>query len=147
MKQGKIIESNFKETIKRSLDNTLNFENHTIYEKYDYEDENKRLGSSLNICLGDNYILNVVVPYLRSNSPIEFFRPQESALYEYRPMKLSYAKYGVIDFWWILLSVNGYFNPIEFHSFEYLIIPNKNDLAAIIDKELYTNKGYGVIPE
>jgi hypothetical protein len=143
MKQGKIIESNFKKTIERSLENTLNFENHTIVEKYDYEDATQQIGSVLNLSMGENYILNTIIPYLRKNSPIEYFREQERLSYERRPMKLSYHKYGVIDFWWILLSVNGFFNPSEFHSFEYLRIPDRNVISNIIDKELFTNKNYG----
>jgi hypothetical protein len=147
MKQGKIIEGDFKEAINRSLENTLNYENHTLYEKYDYDEESRQIGSILGLTSKDNFIMNKIIPYLRDNSPLEYYQEKDRVIYENRPMKLSLHKYGVIDFWWILLAVNGYFNPREFHSFEYLHIPKRSDLEVIIDKELYTNKDYGVIPE
>jgi hypothetical protein len=147
MKQGRIIENDFKSTISRSLDNTLNFENHTIFEKYDWEEEEKRVGSVLNICLHHNYIYDNIVPYLRSHSVLEVISDADMELYSRNPMKLSYDKYGVTDYWWILLAVNGYFNPYEFQDFDYLRVPSKSEISLIIDRELYNNRSYGIIPE
>jgi hypothetical protein len=147
MKQGKTIITNFSETIKRSLENTLNFENHTIFEKYDYEQENKKVGTVLNLCLKHNFIQNTLIYYLRETSPLESMSDTDRKEFDRNPLKLSYHKYGVIDYWWILLAVNGYFNPSEFHDFHFLRIPLKSTISSILDKEMFNNTLYGVIPE
>jgi hypothetical protein len=147
MKQGRIINDNFKATIARSLDNTLNFENHTIFEKYNYEDEDKQVDSVLNLCLHNNYILDTLVPHLRNTSTLEVMSENDRDTYKRNPMKLSYHRYGIIDYWWILLAVNGYSSPYEFQDFEYLRIPTKTEIASIIDKEMFNNKQYGIMPE
>jgi hypothetical protein len=147
MKQGRIIETDFKSSIERSLDNTLNFENHTIFEKYDYDEDNKKVGSVLNLCIHHNYIFDTIVPYLRNNSNLELISDEMRELYKKNPMKLSYDRYGVTDYWWIILTVNGYFNPYEFQDFEYLRMPLKSEIALIIDRELFNNKNYGIVPE
>jgi hypothetical protein len=147
MKQGKIIEDDFKSTISRSLENTLNFENHTIFEQYNFEDDDKKVESSLNICLHHNYILDTIIPYLRANSILESISEADREAFKRNPMKLSYYRYGVTDYWWIILAVNGYFNPYEFQDFEYLRLPTKSEIATIIDREMYNNHNYGVVPE
>jgi hypothetical protein len=146
MKQGKIIENDFKSAISRSLENTLNFENHTIFEKYDYEEDDRKVGSALNICLHHNYIFDTIIPYLRNNSALEVISDADRQSFKKNPMKLSYYKYGVIDYWWILLAVNGYFNSHEFQDFEYLRIPTKQEIATILDREMYNNHNYGAVP-
>jgi hypothetical protein len=147
MKQGRVIISDFTETIKRSLDNSLNFENHSLFEKYDFHEDYKKIGSVLNLCVSTNYILETLIPHLREVSPIESMNEEDRKRFNRNPMKLSYYKYGVIDYWWILLSVNGYFNAAEFHDFLYLRIPNKADIGTILDREVFTDKPYGIIPE
>jgi hypothetical protein len=147
MKQGRTIITDFSETIKRSLENTLNFENHTIFEKYDYEQENKKVGTVLNLCLKHNFIQNTLIPYLRETSPLESISDNDRKEFDRNPLKLSYYKYGVIDYWWILLAINGYFNPSEFHDFRFLRIPLKPTIASVLDKEMFNNKLYGVIPK
>jgi hypothetical protein len=146
MKQGRVIAEDFTETIRRSVDNTLNFENTSIFEKYDYDNEKKKLGSALNLCVANNYIFDSVIPYLRSVSPLEAIKEDERKRFDRNPMKMSYYRYGVIDYWWILLAVNGYFNPEEFHDFIYLRMPNKATIGTIVDRELFTDKPYGIIP-
>jgi hypothetical protein len=147
MKQGKTIENDFRLSISRSLENTLNFENHTQFEKYESDNEKKRVPSTLNLCLHHNYIFDTIIPYLRNTSVLEPVTDKEREEYCRNPMKLSYDKYGVVDYWWILLAVNGFFNPYEFHDFYYLRIPTKSEIASIIDRELFNNNTYGIIPE
>jgi hypothetical protein len=146
MKQGRIITDDFTETVRRSLTDTLNFENHSLYEKYDYEEEGRKLGSALNLCLADNYILSALIPWLRKESPVELMSDSDRIIYNKNPMKLSYHRYGTGGYWWIILGVNGYFNPYEFHDFIYLQIPGQAAIASALDRELFNNKNYGVIP-
>jgi hypothetical protein len=147
MKQTKIIVNNFSESMRRSLINTLNFEHISLFEKYDYDEDKRKLGSLLNLCITQNFVYDTVIPYLREQSPLEVMSEHNRKNYFRNPMKLSYDRYGVIDYWWIILGINGYFNPYEFHDFMYLRIPSANSVATIIDKELYNNKNYGIIPE
>ena len=87
-----------------------------------------------------------IIEYLKQNSTLEYFQEEERKKYYGKPMYLSYSKYGVTDYWWVILAVNGYFNPYEFTGWETLIIPNENDIEKIMDKEIYVNPWLGVIP-
>jgi hypothetical protein len=147
MKQGRVIIDDFTETIKRSLDNTLNFENLSLFENYNFEEEDSKLNSNLNLCLANNYMMAEVIPYLRKTSSLEVISENDRNRFYKNPMKFSYSRYGVIDYWWIILAVNGYFSPSEFFDFVYLRVPTKDEIANIIDKELFTSKPYGVVPQ
>ena len=147
MKQGTVIENNIFETMKGALGNTLNFENCSSFEEYDYEKEGSKLGSALGLCYENNYILKTLVPYLKEKTPVQTFTEEQQELYAGKPMKLSMDVYGVIDYWWIILAVNGYANPIDFRSFNTLLIPSKSDIASILDKESFSNEKIGKIPE
>lgn len=130
-----------------ALKNTLNFENCTFFTKYDYTESKKSLGSSLDLYWQDNFILNVIVPYLKKHSDIKEFTDTDKEEYYEKPMTLSYYTYGTIDYWWVILAVNGFFNPQEFIGFERLYIPDKNVIAQIIDKMEYSDGTVGIIPE
>ena len=132
---------------KLALKNTLNFENCAFFTKYDYAESDKALGSSLNLYWQDNFILNTIVPYLKNHSDIKEFTDSDKDAYYEKPMALSYYTYGTIDYWWVILAVNGYFNPQEFTGFDKLYIPDKNTIAQIIDKMEYSDGTVGVIPE
>ena len=146
MVTGRLTIANFKDNITQSLNNTLNFENCGVFEKYDFEKDISKLGSALGLCEQTNYVIEEIVPYLKENAEMRSFTTSEVDMYSYKPMALSSALYGVIDFWWIILAVNGYLNPRDFHSFTKLVIPAKNDIEKIVDKELFANANIGVIP-
>ena len=145
MKKAYVNPKLFRDTYRKSIENTTNFENCSSFTKYNYEE--KPIDSSLGLCLADNYILTTIVPYLKEKSNIKVYDKEVAEKNYYgKPMKLSYDEYGVTDFWWIILAVNGYFNPRDFINWETLIIPTINEIESIIDKELYVNKDIGVIP-
>ena len=133
-------------TCKNAVNNTVNFENCSEFVRYDYEDKSKKKGSVLNLCYSENYIMRDIVNYLKESSDMKFYSESEREKYYGKPMYLSYIEYGVTDYWWIILAVNGYFNPYEFSGWETLIIPNENDIEKIMDKEMYVNPWLGVIP-
>jgi hypothetical protein len=145
MKQARTNQINFKSTIETALENTLNFENHTLFESYDYEDGTRKAGSLFNLCIAHNYIIESVIPYLRYNSPLEAFNEKDRESIERRPNVLSYQKYGCIDYWWILLAVNGYFNASEFQGFTALFIPKKEDIESMLNRELFNEQRFGII--
>ena len=138
--------SDFTKNIANSLDNSLNFENCSIFTKYDFEDTASALGSAFGLCDQRNYIIEELVPYLKENAEMRAFSEDEIKNFEYRPMALSVYYYNVIDYWWIILAVNGYFNPREFHSFKTLIIPVKSDIETVLNRELFANSKVGAIP-
>lgn len=138
---------NIFDTMRRSKVNSTNFENCSEFKEYDYENETSKVGSSLGLCYSENYILNSVVPYLKENGEMKAFSEKEVEKYSYRPMSMSFDLYGVIDYWWIILAVNGYKNPADFHSFNALIIPTVSEIESIFDKEVFANENVGVVPE
>ncbi len=144
MKKANVDKKQFRNTFDKSVENTMNFENCSTFDKYNYEDN--PIESDLGLCLADNYVLNTVVPYLKNNSKNKLYEKGTAKKYYGKPMKLSYDTYGVIDYWWIILAVNGYFNPRDFINWETLIIPTVNEIESIVDRELYINKDIGVIP-
>ena len=69
------------------------------------------------------------------NSLSEFKLEYESIYYRVRltdvlrPDMISYKCYGVVDFWWIILLINGIDNPfIDLKEGDLLIIPSKLDI-------------------
>ena len=145
MKKAYVNNKQFRETYRKSVENTVNFENCSSFTKYNYEDN--PIDSKLGLCLADNYIMSTIIPYLKEKSEIKVFTKEVAKdKYYGKPMKLSYDEYGVTDYWWIILAINGYFNPREFINWESLIIPSINDIESIIDKEMFINSDIGVIP-
>lgn len=145
MTQNKIVNHDIFGSYKQAQSNTLNFENCSTFTEYDHED--KGIGSAYGLCYDENYIVNNIIPYLKKTAEFKSFSDAEKEEYKCKPMKLSYDIYGTIDYWWILLCVNGYMYPSDFHSFDVLIVPSISDIETIIDKEVFTNETLGKIPE
>lgn len=134
-----------RKCFEKTKNNTINFENCTIFEKYDYRDNEK--GTSLGLFYPNNYILNTIVPYLKANSNIKKYSEEDAEKYYGKPLALSMHEYGTIDYWWIILAVNGYFNAVEFTGWKQLIIPAKYEISNIIDKEMYVDDTIGKLPD
>jgi len=59
--------------------------------------------------------------------PASFYQVTGSDLM--RPDMISYKNYGVVDYWWIILFVNGIADPFyDIHIGDIWIIPNLIDL-------------------
>lgn len=147
MKEGKVNVKNFKETVNNALGNTFNFENCSVFKKYNYEDNLNNIEQILNLCDADNYVINTIIPYLKNTSDVKIYTTEQAASYEGKPMSFSKDEYGVIDYWWIILALNGYICPQDFKDFEQLIVPKKSELTSIFDKEDFANEFMGKIPE
>lgn len=145
MVQSKITSNDVKATMKDALNNSLNYENHSIFTKYDYEEN--PLGSVLNLCDSKNVIIDDMLKYLKENSSRRGFSEEEVKEYAGKPMKLSLDTYNTTEYWWIILAINGYFNPFEFHSFTSLLMPSTSDIQSVIDKNTYADSSFGKIPE
>lgn len=146
MVKGEGDEKDFVANAVNTAENTVNFENCSSFTKYDYEDKNKSVGTALNLCYSENYILNTIIPYLKENSEIRLYDKEEAEQYYGQPMKFSYDEYSSTEFWWIILAINGYFNPREFTGWTQLVVPTLTTLEQIIDRELYVNEDIGNIP-
>ena len=144
MVKGEIEDNDYIASAENTKDNTTNFENCSLFTKYDYEDD--PIGNALNLCYSDNYILSTIIPYLKDKADIKLYSKEEASEYYGQPMKFSYDEYGSTEFWWIILAINGYFNPREFTGWTQLVIPSMSTIEQIIDRELYVNEDIGVIP-
>lgn len=139
MKESTVNLKAFRNAMERSLTNTIAFENCTEFIKYN----DSKCISDLNLCLQNNYILNEIVPHLKSKSEVRIYEDEKAETYYGKPMKLSYDEYGITDYWWIILAVNDYFFSQDFINWNSLIIPSKSDIAEVIDKALYSNESIG----
>lgn len=137
--------TSLKALVAAQAKNTTSFENCTVFTLYDYLE--KPLGSALSLNLHDNYIINDVIPYLRSQTTPRIFDKSVAKRYYNRPMSLSYNEYATTEYWWILLGVNGYLTPQEFHDWVQLYIPSISKIEQIIDREMYVNEEFGKIRE
>lgn len=146
MTTGRINKTSFIANMRQALDNTLNFENHSTFTDYNYEDTSKVVDESLGLCQEDDYIVNNLMSYLKVHSNIKAYTKETASKYYYNPVKLSMDTYGTIDYWWVILCANGYFNARDFHDFTELVMPDKSTMENIIDKELYAESDIGVIP-
>lgn len=131
----------------KTKNNTLNFENHSKFSEYDFEESSSKVGSRLGLCYSDDFIVNTVIPYLIDNTEPTAFKEKDVEKYAGKPMEFAKYVYGDIDYWWIILCVNGYLNPSEFHSFTKLIIPSKGIIESILNKESYNSSDLGEIPK
>ena len=129
----------------RTKDNTILFENCSVFKPYNYE-INSKYKSALGLCEIENYILIEVVPYLKLVSPTQLYSEEKARLYWGRPLALSYNIYGTTDFWWLLLAVNGYSCPQDFINWTRILVPEISVIESIMDKESFCNDEIGKIP-
>jgi hypothetical protein len=141
MKQLSIPLTAFRKAMNETGKNTVVFENCTVFNKYVSDDG--KYTSVLNLCSQDNYILNEVIPYLKTVAKVEIFTEKQAEQYYGKPMKLSMYYYNVTDYWWILLAINNYFVSRDFVGWDRLLIPDRADLEKVIDKVLYANENIG----
>lgn len=146
MRKAVMSETAFPKGIKDVLENSMNFEKCSSFVRYDYEDSKKSVGTALNLCFQTNHVMDIIVPYLKSKSEVNLYTEDQAKPYYGRPMALSYDTYGATDYWWIILAVNGYFNPVEFTGWTQLVIPEINEIERILDREIYVNDNIGEIP-
>ena len=140
MKEASVNLKAFRTAMTRSLTNTVAFENCTEFIKYS---GSSKYADPINLCEQNNYILNEVVPYLKTNSDIKIYSKEIAKSYYGKPMKLSYDEYGITDYWWIILAVNDYFFSQDFINWTSLILPSKSDISKVMDKALYSNESIG----
>ena len=131
----------FRTAMERSSDNTVVFENSTVFHKYNTPDN--KYSSILNLCMQENYILNEIIPYLRTKATVKLYSPEIAEPFYCKPMKLSMDIYGLTDYWWILLAINGYFVSQDFIGWNRLLIPNRSDIENVLDRVLYSNAELG----
>lgn len=97
----------------------------------------------MNLCEQNNYILDEIVPYLKSVAKVRLYTEEEAEPFYGKPMKLSYNLFGLTDYWWLILAVNGYFVSQDFTGWTRLILPEKSDIETILDRALYSNSDIG----
>lgn len=124
-------------TINDQVFNTLSFEN--VCNTFEYSNpESAQLGiTSRDLRLYENVVLNNLLDIFRVTAKIKAFTDDELNKYRFKPKSLSFDIYGVTDFWWIILAVNGMVNDAEFDNFFTLFIPDIEVMKKNIDVELF----------
>lgn len=124
-------------TINDQIYSTLSFEN--VCNSYEYSNpESAQLAiTSRSLRLYDNIVLDKMLDVIRAGSKIRAFTDDELNKYRFRPKYLSLDIYGVTDYWWIIMAVNGMTNDSEFENFFTLLIPDKELVRKYIDMELF----------
>ena len=146
MKIGIVSDKSIKSLVSNAVKNTTNFENCSTFTEYNYDDDSDKITNTLNLCIPDNYILEEIVPYLKDNSPSILFTEEQRNSFYGKPMSVSKSYYGVTDYWWIILAVNGYFSASEFKGWNALLMPEIATISKILDKVSFTNDDLGVVP-
>lgn len=144
MKLMRTNDSNFVDSISRSKDNSLNFEHSSIYELYVSNVPIRGDTTILNLYSIDNVILDNMIEYLREISEVRLYNKKDEFTYRQRPMLLSKHIYGFSDFWYIILAVNKYISVYEFKNFTKLLIPRKEIIEDLFNKESYKRDGLGI---
>jgi len=128
---------NYHDTIDRTSENTLCFEN--ISDKYEYSDPNifQFENTARKLTIYDNRILRKFIPLFTDQSQLKIMTNEDHIKYRFRPKWLSLDQYGSTDFWWIILAVNGFNSDLEFENFTSLWITDKDTIVRTIDNELY----------
>jgi hypothetical protein len=139
----KPITGDFLGNVERTIKNTLNFEQSSLYRPY-LDEEDASSESILSLYEIDNVIIQTLIPILKQSSSIRDFSRDEEHRYQFRPMGLSKAIYGMIDYWYILLAVNDYASPYEFKNFRSLLVPTQNQLESVLDQIKFNGMTMGV---
>lgn len=127
------------DSLKKTSLNSLNFENSSTMEKY----ENKELNiyTTTNLHKIDSYFINKYYDRLKKNA-IKTTIPEEKLNDYYRnPKLLSYDLFQSIDYWYLILILNGWncaFDMMDLN--REILIPDANDVAEILIMEEFYSK-------
>lgn len=137
--QLKSVPKDYGLSIDRRLKNTLNFENCSNQILYRNPDMSIVDTTSRSLRLYDNVVLTTLIDTIKSTSALRSFNEEEVQKYRYRPHRLCMDIYGVTDYWWILLAVNGMMSVYDFENFSILLIPEESTIQMEVDAELYSH--------
>lgn len=134
-----MIGGDFPTSMKNRAVNTLNFENCSNQQEYANINMMNNNATSRSLRMWDITPLTKLAGIFAQTASIETFTTDQQQIYQFRPKRLSLRFYGVSDFWWIIMAVNGIYRVEDFTNFSSLIIPDKQTMIDEIDSELFSN--------
>ena len=131
MKQYKPINSQFINTYRNIINNTLQFENICSIEPVTTD---SNMASKYNLQIWECELLTTYLPSIIENANmITFSSLVVAQKYYNNPHRLSMDNFGVSDYWFLILAMNNYQSRFDFHDFiDQLLLPNANYINQII---------------
>lgn len=126
----KAFKYDYKKSAREMKDNSLNIESMGRFEEL----PNSVTGTGIM----DLDIITIYLPSIIENGQAISVSRQAESAYRYNPKKLSLDTYGVPDFWYLILAMNGYNSIYDFKGFSLLIVPDDkyvSDLVTRLEKE------------
>ena len=140
MRRYGVVLKDFIKTNERIANNSLMFDN--ICEKEVLKDESSPNNKNKsNIQLYRNIIIDRYIEDLIENA--DTYKVSNNTDYEllkFNPKLLSELLYGVSDYWWLILSMNGYMSVYEFRDFDVLLVPNEDHVDSIMTEIIFNRE-------
>lgn len=132
MKISRPVDSSITRTLMNILTNSLLFENISYRENYVNSDITLAETSDHFLQTARLAIMDRIDEILLASTTVKFDTRRDAQYYYYQPSRVSYQKYGVTDYWWIIMLMNGYDSIHDFKDFEYLWVPNEETVKKIV---------------
>lgn len=136
MVMNQIDETDFSKSITKCAKNSLNFENSSRIENYVNKDLDYFQTSVRSLKLFDVLFITKYRDKLISTAQKIILSEQEQMKYYRNPKYLSYDKFDVIDYWYIILLINNWKSAFEMTDLNHpILIPNASTISEIITQE------------
>lgn len=128
--------NDFYSSLEKTSQNSLNFENSMTSEPYTNEELNYAQITNTNLCLNDSIFISRYYDKLFEDATKTLIERKDQGLYYRNPKRLSYDKFGTIDYWYLILILNGWNCAYEMTDLNRtLLLPNPVAISEIITNE------------
>lgn len=133
--------NNFHDSLKSTAQNSLNFENVMTSEEYTNEELSEAQRTKTNLHLTDVIFISKYYDKLLENPITTLIDYKDQSKYYRNPKALSYDRYGTIDYWYLILIMNGWNCAYEMTDLQRtLLMPNPSVVSNIITEEEFYNE-------
>lgn len=128
--------NSFHDSITTTAKNTLNFENScAIFDYINNELENYKT-SNRKLKYFDIIFITKYYDVLVDSATKAVLSPEQQRRYYRNPKLLSYDRYGVIDFWYLILLLNGWNSAYDMIDLNRsILMPNSQKVSEILTQE------------
>lgn len=128
--------SNFYKSITNTAKNSLNFENCCDALPYTNTDLSHAQTTATNLYITDLFFTSKYLSRIKENATKTFIPQKDRDKYLRNPKKLSYDKFQTIDYWYLILILNGWNCAFDMMDLDReILLPNLNDISEIITNE------------